>query len=171
MAHQLNVHRRQRPGRVVGAGERIVGDRRSGQERFGTHSDRLPGQDPVPLASGHWRHEHPHRCVRVGMAAPRDERQANRSQRRKELASRDYQKGGWDRAGDPCRTSPLPLRGRHGVPPDQRAEIQWLRCTVVCALSATQPAQRFDGIDRRQLSHRVLDGCFHRRASNGSFPS
>ena len=31
--------------------ERIVGERRSGQEQLGTHSDRLPGKDPVPLAS------------------------------------------------------------------------------------------------------------------------
>jgi hypothetical protein len=58
--------RRQPPGRAVGAilNERIVGNRQPGQEQLGIHSDRVPGQDPVPLASGHRRHEHPRRRVR-----------------------------------------------------------------------------------------------------------
>src|SRR4051794_37819258 len=49
---QADDHRRQRPARVVGAvrNERIVGNGRSGQGQFGTHSDRLPGPDPVPVA-------------------------------------------------------------------------------------------------------------------------
>jgi predicted lipoprotein with Yx(FWY)xxD motif len=70
----------------------------------------------------------------------------------------DYQKGQRDRAGDLQRPSSLPVRRRHGIPPDQRAGIQWFRRAVVRPLSARQPAHPCDGIDRQQLSHRVLDG-------------